>query len=150
MRPVNLGIAGDAVRPRALGIDEIDRPRPDTRPRILIGQGGEDAFGEALRLVRREEVARLAVANQFAMAADARSDDDPLLRHRLERLQRRHQLGQPHRDTREHEEVRQIVVSLYLLMRDPSREDDALAKVEFLGQSTQVALFGAATDEAGR
>ena len=68
---------------------------------FAIGQRREHALGEMLRLVGREQVAGLAVADQLAMAADTRSDDDPLLRHRLERLQRRHQLGQPHRNARE-------------------------------------------------
>src|SRR6266404_2395648 len=64
------------------------------------------------------------------MAADARGDDDTLLRHGFEGLEGCHQLGQAHRDSREYHKIRQIVVPLHLFMRDPSCKDDALAQTE--------------------
>ena len=62
-------------------------------------------MGQILRLVRREEVSGLAIADQLAMSADIRCDDDALLRHCLQRLQRRHKLGEPQRDARKDEQV---------------------------------------------
>ncbi len=81
------------------------------------------------------------------MAADARGDDDTLLRHGFEGLEGCHQLGQAHRDSREYHKIRQIVVPLHLFMRDPSCKDDALAETELMSQGTQVALFRAAADK---
>ena len=43
---IDLGIAGHAVRPRALGVDELDRARPDARPGFPIGERRKHAFGE--------------------------------------------------------------------------------------------------------
>src|ERR1043166_1875857 len=81
------------------------------------------------------------------MGADARSDDDPLLRHRLKRLERRHKLSQAHRSAREHEEVRQVVISPYLLMRDAPGEDHAFTNSELSSQGAQVSLFRSSPNE---
>ena len=75
---VNIGIASNTVCPRTLAVDELDCSRPNARPRRPIGQGRQHPFGEVQRLIRGEEVAGLAVADQLAMATDARGDDDPL------------------------------------------------------------------------
>ena len=47
------------------------------------------------------------------MAADVGRDEHAALRHRLERLQRRHELGEPHRQPRIGEHVDQLVVALH-------------------------------------
>ena len=60
------------------------------------------------------------------MASYVRRHDNPLLRHRLERLERRHQLGQPHRQARKDEKVGQIIIALDLLVRDPTGKDDGI------------------------
>src|SRR5690348_3732705 len=90
---VDRAVTGDAVRPGALGVDEIERLFPDARPRSPVGQRGEDALRQMLGIVRPEKVPRLAVANKLAMPADARSHDDALLRHCFEWLKGRYQLG---------------------------------------------------------
>jgi hypothetical protein len=94
-----------------------------------------------------ERVTRLTVADQFAVTADARGDDNALLGHRLKRFERCHKLGEPHRHAWENKEVRQIIISLHLFMSDPPGEDDVLANAEISGQAAQVALFRAAADE---
>ena len=148
--PVDLAITGDAVRPRALAIDELARLRPDARPGIPVRKRREHPLGKALWVARRKQIAGLAVADQLAMTADARSDDDALLRHGLERLERGHQLGQAGRNAREDEQVDQIVITAHLLMRDASGENDAFAKTEFAGQSPQPVLFRPAADQQYR
>src|SRR5215472_6801643 len=100
---IDLAISRDAARPRALGLDELHRPRSNARPGMPIGQRREYAVGDAARVVRPEQVTRLAVADQLTMSTNAGSDDDALLRHRLERLERRYQLGHAGRNPREHE-----------------------------------------------
>ena len=119
------------MRPRALGIDKFDRLRPNPRPRRLIGERSHHSLRQKLRLIRREEVAGLAVADQFTMTADARGDDDALLSHSLERLEGRHQLREPDRNAREDEQIRQIVVTPHLSVRDPSGENDTVGDAEF-------------------
>ena len=81
------------------------------------------------------------------MPTDVGSDDNPLLRHGLERFERSHQLGQARRDSRKDEEIHQIVVTLYLLVRHASGKDDALAEIELLRNRLQVAFFWAAADK---
>jgi len=100
---VYFGVARHAVRPRALAVDELDRLRPDARPAGPIGERRHHAPRQQLRLVRGEEIACLPITDQFTMTADARGDDDALLGHGLERLEGRHQLGEPNRNAREDE-----------------------------------------------
>src|SRR2546429_461317 len=76
-----------AVRPRRVGIEKSDRLPPHPRPRRPIGERSHPPPPQKLRLIRREGVAGLAVADQFTMTADARGDDDALLSHSLERLE---------------------------------------------------------------
>src|SRR6202030_119063 len=84
------------------------------------------------------------------MTADARSDDDPLLCHVVERLERGHQFGQTARNAREDEQVDQIVIPANLLMVDASGKNDACAKIKFARQSTQSLLFRPAADQQYR
>ena len=135
------------MRPGAFGIDKFDRLRPDARPGRAIGERRHHALGQKLRLVRRKEVAGLAVADQFTMTADARGDDDALLGHGLERLEGRHQLGEPDRNAREDEQISQIIVTPDLLVHDPSCEDDTVGDAEFSGQLMQRGFLRAASGE---
>src|ERR1700745_1876684 len=112
--PVDLAITGDAVRPRALAIDELARLRPDARPRILVRQGCQRPLGKALWVAWWKQVARASGADQLAMTADARRNDNALLRHGLERLERGHQLGQARRNAREYKHIDQIVIPAHL------------------------------------
>ena len=90
---IHLGITGDTVRPRAFGFDELDRAGPYAWPGRPIGERCRYPLYEALRLVRRKEVTRLAITDQFAVTADTRGDDNALLGHCLKRFERRHQFG---------------------------------------------------------
>ncbi len=67
--------------------------------------------GKPAGVVGRKQVAGLAVADQLAVAADVGGGDDPLLRHRLQWLQRRNQLGQPARDARKNKNVGKVVIA---------------------------------------
>ena len=49
---IHLGVTGNTVRPRAFGIDELDRAGPYTWPGRPIGERCRYPFHEALRLVR--------------------------------------------------------------------------------------------------
>ena len=144
---IDLDIAGHTVRPRPFAIDELDRARPDARPGFPIGQRREHAFGEGARIVRRKQISCLAIANQLAMSADARGDDDPLLRHRLERLQRGDQFRQPVRHPREDEKIDQIVIRLHLLVRHATGKDDAVVQFERADKGAQFVFVRSAADQ---
>ncbi len=76
----------------------------------------------------REQEAGLAVADQLAVAADVGGDEHAALRHRLQRLQRRDEFGQPHRQARIGQHVDQLVVALHLGVRHAAGEHDAVGK----------------------
>ncbi len=84
------------------------------------------------------------------MTADARRDDDALLRHGLERLEWGHQLGQAGRNAREYEQVDQVVIPPHLLVRNASGKNDVFTKTELGRQSTQPLLFRPAADQQCR
>ena len=46
---IDIAVAGDAAGPRAFGLDELDRPRPNSRPGAAICECRQHAFREALR-----------------------------------------------------------------------------------------------------
>src|SRR6266446_1239984 len=144
---VYFGVARHAVRPRALRIDKLDCLGPNARPRRLIGERRHHSLRQTLRLVWREEVTGLAVADQFTVTADARGDDDALLGHGLERLEGRYQLGEPDRNAREDEQISQIIVTPYLHVRDPSGESNTVADAEFSGQLMQRGFLWATPGE---
>ena len=81
------------------------------------------------------------------MAADVGCDEHAALRHRLERLQRRHELGQPHRAPRIGEHVDQLVVALHLGVRHASGEDHAIGEPAGGDERPQRRLLRAAADE---
>src|SRR3546814_5246010 len=64
--------------------------------------------------------------DQLAMTADVGRRDKLPLRHRLQRLQRRHQLRQPHRLSRIGENVDQRIITLDLVMRHAADEMDSV------------------------
>ena len=77
-----------------------------------------------VRVVGRKQRAGIAVADQFAVAADIGRRDQPALRHRLQRLQRRDQIGQPHALARIGEHIDQAVIALDLIVRHAADEAD--------------------------
>ena len=120
-------VARDAARPGALGLDEAARPLARlAATRRAARARARWRRGQRLRVARREQEAGLAVADQLAVAADVGGDEHASLRHRLERLQRRDQLGQAHRLARIDEHVDQLVVALHLGVRHAAGEDDAV------------------------
>ena len=62
------------------------------------------------------------------MAADARRSDEPPLRHGFQRLERGHQIGQPHRLARISEDVDLRIIMFDLVVRHAADEDDMIGK----------------------
>jgi hypothetical protein len=56
---------GNAVRPRTLGIDELDCASPDARLGASIGKRGRHPFSEGLGLIRGKNRAFPAFSNGF-------------------------------------------------------------------------------------
>jgi len=81
------------------------------------------------------------------MPAHIGGDEHAALRHRLEWLQRRHEIRQAARPPRIDEHVDQIVVALHFGVRDASGEDDALGQPERSRPFAQYRLVRAATQQ---
>ena len=84
------------------------------------------------------------------MTPDIRGDDNPLLRHRLERLQRGHQLCQPHREARKDEKIRQIVIALNIGMGHPAGETTQYSRPSSAVELAKVCFLGSAAGEQHR
>ena len=81
------------------------------------------------------------------MAADVGGRDGLAERHRLQRLERRHDLRHARGQSRVHHEVRESVIVVHAIVWDPSREDDAVLHAEPRRLRLQRLLFGPAADE---
>src|SRR6266508_5731396 len=98
-------VARHTRRPVALGFDEAARVRRDSRPIRPPFERGCDRLCERVGIAGGEQEACFAVAHELAMTADVGGEHDAALRHRLERLQRRDELGEPYRAARIDERV---------------------------------------------
>src|SRR6185437_17044554 len=63
---IGLAVLRHAALPCPLGLDEAARRSTDARPRIRAREDFADLVGEGLRIVRREEIAGRAIADQLA------------------------------------------------------------------------------------
>ena len=81
------------------------------------------------------------------MAAHVRRREQSALRHRFERLQRRHELGQPHGQARIDEHVDQIIVTVHFGMGNAAREANLVSEREPRGNPLEIGLLIAAANE---
>src|SRR5262245_9297985 len=95
-RLVNIGIARNAARPGALAFDKAPRLRTYARPVVLPRQNAFDRVRQTASISSGKEKPRVVVPNELSMAADVRSHEHAALRHRLERLQGSHNVGESH------------------------------------------------------
>ncbi len=66
--------------------------------------------------------------DQFAMTTDIGGSHQPPLRHCLQRFERGHKIGEPHRLARISEDIDLCIIILDLIMGDAPDEDDMVGK----------------------
>ena len=139
---VDLAVACHAVGPGALGLNEAPRCGAALRPAFAVRQQAVDRTGQRRGVAGLEQGARFPVAHQFAVTADIGGDEHQALRHRLQRLQRRHHLGQADRQAWIGQDVDLLVVALHLVVRHAAGEDNAIAESAFGSQRLQLGFLG--------
>ena len=72
-------------------------------------------------------------ADQLPVPADVGRDEQSPLRHRLERLERRDEVGEAHRQPRVHQHVDEVVVPLHFVVRNAAGEHDLVRDAERRG-----------------
>ena len=100
-----------------------------------------------MRVARFEQKPRFPVSNQLAVTANIGRHEHLSHRHRLERLQRRHELGEPHAQPRIHEHVDTLVVALNFVERNTPREGDLAIETRCRRPLPEPFILGSATNE---
>jgi hypothetical protein len=88
-------------------------------------------------ITRRKQKSRLAIANQFPVAANIRRQYGFGLSHRFQWLQRRHKISEPHAPARKYKNVDQPVVARNLAVVYAAGEMNTLFQMIFAGQPPQ-------------
>ena len=96
---------------------------------------------------RTKQQPRLAISDQLPMSADVRGDDEASLGHRFQRLQRGHELGNPVRRARVHDDIEQIVVAIHCIVWNPAGEDHPFGDAKRPRQPLQRLLLEATSNE---
>ena len=81
------------------------------------------------------------------MPPDVRGDEHPPLRHRLQRLERCHELREAHAAARVHEQVDEVVVALHVMVRDAPGKDDAFVEPARSDQAPQRLVLRPSSDQ---
>src|SRR6185437_7394371 len=118
-------IAADARRPGPFAFDKGARLPCNSRPGRLFVEHVFDGARKRGRVVGGTKKPGLAMPNELSMPADVGGDENASLRHCLQRLQWRHQLGQATAATRIDEQVDEFIVSLHLGMWNATGKDDS-------------------------
>jgi len=140
--PGNQGVGATTA-----SVDEAASGGAHGRRGARLGQHLGQRGGQRLRVAGREQPAGLAVPDQLAVAAHVAGHQQPPLRHGLQRLERRHQVGQAHRVARVRQHVHQVVVALHLIVRHAAREHHALGHAQALRPGPQRFVLRAAAHQ---
>ena len=96
--------------------------------RRLSAQQIEDLGRERVDVAGLEQHTGFLVADQLAVAADVGRHEQAALRHRLERLERRHEFGEAHRQSRIDQHVDEFVVAVHFVMGNATDEADLVVE----------------------
>ena len=144
---VNLAIASDAGFPGPLGLHVAAGCSTQLGPALGLIEQCNHLAREILFAARLEQHRRYAVLQQLAMAPDIGGYDEASLRHRFQRLERGDEIREAHGEPRIHEDIDEIVVAAYLIVRNSPREHDAIRDAQFRCLAAQVVLLVAAADQ---
>src|SRR5688500_13908676 len=101
----HLSVMANAGRPRPFALDEPTRVIPHVLACLLCAKHSVDRRRQRARVSGFEKKSRLAVLDQLTVPSYVGRDEYSALRHRLERLEGGHELGQAHAMARIHEQI---------------------------------------------
>ena len=91
----------------------------------------------------REERAGDAIVDQFTVPANVGCGNQLALGHRFQRLERSYEIRQPAALARIGHYVRQRVIALHLVMRDPAGKTNGMSHAQRIGLGLEYSLAGA-------